>query len=100
MKNTRNHSKPQSKKSDHAISDQKSRDALGAQRRRIRKIFSRILQADEVHFLLSVWKAGAVSVADCPKFAVGLLQRGWLERDGRTVQLSAETKLLLAENVE
>jgi hypothetical protein len=42
----------------------------------------------------------AVRVADCPKFAVGLLQRGWLECDGRTVQLSPETKLLLAENVE
>jgi hypothetical protein len=100
MKNTRHRSKPQSKKSDHAISDRQSRDALGAQRRRIRKIFSRILQADEVHFLLSVWKAGNVRAVDCPKFAVGLLQRGWIERDDRTVRLSHETRLLLAENVE
>jgi hypothetical protein len=67
------------------------------QRPRIRKIFSRVLQPGEVDFLMLVWKAGVVRVADCPKLVVGLLQRNWLERDRRTLRLSEETKRLLAE---
>lgn len=70
------------------------------QRQRIRKIFQRILQPDEVRFLPSVWKAGAVRVDDCPDLAGSLERRGWLERDGRGVRLSAETRLLVAEGVE
>jgi hypothetical protein len=69
-------------------------------RSHIRKLLSRVLDPHEVDFLLAVWKAGNVRAAKCPKFAVGLLQRGWIERDGRTVRLSDQTRLLLAENVE
>jgi hypothetical protein len=67
-------------------------------RARIRKLFSRQLWPPEVDFLLKVWKVGSIRVADCPELAASLLQRDWIECDGRTVQLSAETKLLLAEN--
>ena len=70
------------------------------QRQRIRKIFQCILQPDEVRFLMAVWKAGAVRVADCPDLAASLLRRGWIVRDGRSVRLSEETRLLLKENVE
>jgi hypothetical protein len=67
------------------------------QRLRIRKIFSRALQPDEVDFLLMVWKAGNVRAVDCPDLAASLVRRGWISRDGRTVRLSEETWLLLAE---
>ena len=69
-------------------------------KRRIRKLLSRVLHPSEVDFLVTVWKAGNIRAADCPKVAVSLLQRDWIECDGRYVRLSEQTQLLLAENVE
>jgi hypothetical protein len=80
--------------------DKKKNSWSPGQKRRIRILLSRQLWPPEVDFLLDLWAAGVIRAADCPKIVVGLLQRGWVERDGRTVRLSEETKLLLAEAVE
>ena len=62
--------------------------AMTANRRRIKQLFSRVLQPVEVDFLLAVVKFGTVRTADCPKVATALLRRGWIERDKHFVRLS------------
>ena len=70
----------------------------GDQKRRIRKLLARVLQPDEVNFLMALWAAGNIRIVDCPALAASLVRRGWVERDHGTIRLTAETRLLLAEN--
>jgi len=70
----------------------------GGEKRRARKLLSRVLQNDEVDFLMALWAAGNIRIADAPKVAPALLRRGWIERDHGSIRLTAETRLLLAEN--
>lgn len=66
------------------------------ERTRVRKLLSRILDPPEIEIVFKVWEA-EVFCAGRLGVAESLLKRGWLERSGRTVRLSEQTKQLLAE---
>jgi hypothetical protein len=70
----------------------------GGEKRRIRKLLSRVLQNDEVDFLMTLLAAGNIRALDAPKVAPTLLRRGWIELNHGGIRLSAETRLLLADH--